>query len=613
MNVIPHRSRSNFRSARRPLSRRGFTVLVVLALISITLALSYSIMRSQMTGIQIQSNSDRGNLARQAALAGVNVALRNMRLTGWTGVGTPLTASISSTDSYTVTFTAGDPSLTSSNPNYSDYPYRVMVLSTGTSVDPAHSTVSSTYKVQAIVRLIARQLTAAPSNYATMLGYTLYEMTSGSDSAMVPCHIDGPVRLQGALDVHSGYNWKDAVQKAYYSDLNAMRNGSNEVQTISRVLVTGGTFTLTFNGATTGNIAWNASTSTLQTALQNLSTIGAGNVLVTTGGTGVWVVTFVGQLAAKYLPVMTVNTSLLLGVGMSFTCTITTPGSPGTPDYRPFSGPITFHKAQTSSNDQTLLTNQLGVTLIELANSNATALPISSSQTYRLYPGGPLYNFGQLPASVANTTLGPDPVSNPLGIFYNSASATLGNNVTITGTVISVGDLTITGTNVNIVPFSLQPLEGTSTPIRLPSVMTLANLHITSAATATINGVVYAGNQLLVDQGTETTALAITGNVIIAAGNLTIMPRTEWQSYSPGSWDNFYSSYQAQLGTSSSIPFFPQWLAENESLIYIPLLTIKADPTPLVQQWQDFGNPIYVTKTGDSGLHWDLVSWADHL
>jgi hypothetical protein len=259
------------------------------------------------------------------------------------------------------------------------------------------------------------------------------------------------------------------------------------------------------------------------------------------------------------------------------------------------------------------MSQQLGLTLNNISTSSAAALPMSLSLTYRLYPGGPLYNFGTLPSSLTNTTLAPDPVANPLGLFYNSSTATLGNNVTITGTVVTGGELKITGTNVKISPFSLQSLDGTTTPIHFPSVVALSNLHVASGATATVNGVVYVGVQLLVDQGTEATALAITGNVIIGGGSLTINPRNEWLNYSSNQWDTFYNSYQNQLGRTVPVLNFPQWMATNQGRSYIPLLTVKADPTPLVQQWQDLANPIYIAGSGDSGLHWDLVSWTDHL
>ena len=401
MNDDRKRTRRSLKPPHGRLGRRGFTVLVVLALISITLAMSYSIKRSQMTGIQIQSNSDRGNLARQAALAGLSVGLRNMRVSGWPGVGAPLAGAISSTDSYSVSFTAGDSSLTAGSADYSDSPYRVTLLSTGTSVDPAHPTVSSTYKVQAVVRLVPRMLTAAPSNYATMLGYTIYEMSTGTNSINVPCHIDGPVWLQGAVDVYNGYSWGDKPQQQYYSDLNAMRTGSNEVQTLTRSGVNGGTFSLSLNGVTTANIAHNANSSALQTALQNLSTIGAGNVSVTKSGGSTWTVTFIGQLAATNVPSMTVNTANLTGGNPSLTCTTTVPGAPGMADYRPFNGPVSLPTNKTDGHSINLMTQQLGLTLNNIATSSTTALPAILTLTYQLYPGGPRYNFGQLPSSAS--------------------------------------------------------------------------------------------------------------------------------------------------------------------------------------------------------------------
>ncbi len=73
--------------------------------------------------------------------------------------------------------------------------------------------------------------------------------------------------------------------------------GTNEVQVISvDAAVTGGTFTLTFNGQTTAALAWNATVAQVQAALAALSTVGAGNVSVSLNGSGDWVVTFQSAL-----------------------------------------------------------------------------------------------------------------------------------------------------------------------------------------------------------------------------------------------------------------------------------------------------------------------------
>lgn len=65
---------------------------------------------------------------------------------------------------------------------------------------------------------------------------------------------------------------------------------------------TGGNFTLTMRGATTGNIAYNASAATVKTAIEGLSTVGASNTTVTLNGTGDWTVEFIGTLAITRMP-----------------------------------------------------------------------------------------------------------------------------------------------------------------------------------------------------------------------------------------------------------------------------------------------------------------------
>jgi len=77
---------------------------------------------------------------------------------------------------------------------------------------------------------------------------------------------------------------------------------------------TGGTFTLSYNGQTTGPIAYNASAGTVQTALRGLSTINA-NVTCTGGplpGTAI-ICTFTGPMAVPDTLAITVSTSLTGG------------------------------------------------------------------------------------------------------------------------------------------------------------------------------------------------------------------------------------------------------------------------------------------------------------
>lgn len=117
----------------------------------------------------------------------------------------------------------------------------------------------------------------------------------------------GPIRAILLSDLYSEGSADAAV---------TILETTNEVQEVAIVgnPVTGGTFTLSFKGQTTGNLNFSARPDQMQTALEGLSTIGKGNVRVTLGlqtysnvGTsaqtlefpGVWSVQFIGALAGQ--------------------------------------------------------------------------------------------------------------------------------------------------------------------------------------------------------------------------------------------------------------------------------------------------------------------------
>lgn len=106
--------------------------------------------------------------------------------------------------------------------------------------------------------------------------------------------------------------------------------GTNEVQTVTITgTPTGGTFTLTFKAQTTAAIAYNATAAAVQSALEALSTIGAGNVTAAGGplpGTAVNV-TFVGNLGNTNVTQMTATSSLTGGTSPAVTVTTTTEGN----------------------------------------------------------------------------------------------------------------------------------------------------------------------------------------------------------------------------------------------------------------------------------------------
>ncbi|GIF08665.1 hypothetical protein [Actinoplanes siamensis] len=107
---------------------------------------------------------------------------------------------------------------------------------------------------------------------------------------------------------------------------------AEEVQTVTVTGgPTGGTYTLTFGGQTTAGIPYNATAAQVRTALEALSTIGAGNVATSGGphpGTPI-TVTFQGTLANTNVAQMTASGASLTG-GTTPAVTVATATGGGT-------------------------------------------------------------------------------------------------------------------------------------------------------------------------------------------------------------------------------------------------------------------------------------------
>ncbi len=198
-------------------------MIVVLSLIAVTLAASYAIMRSQVAAVRIQQNSNRQNLARQAAMVGLSVAIRTMEQSNWAGVNSTISGTLNSQDNYSATYTAGDDSLTSAISSYAEYAYRVTIISTGTSVDSSNSQSKATHKVRAVMRLLPRKLSSSPSDLATIFNYTWYQTQNDTFSFLIPLQVQGKVRVQGTVTLGSDYQWTSSMSDDYFDDLDNMR------------------------------------------------------------------------------------------------------------------------------------------------------------------------------------------------------------------------------------------------------------------------------------------------------------------------------------------------------------------------------------------------------
>lgn len=170
--------------------------------------------------------------------------------------------------------------------------------------------------------------------------------------------------------------------------------GTAEIQTLTASgTVSGGTYTLTLNGQTTAAIAYNASAATVQAALEALSNVVPGDVLVGGGPFPATPLTF--TFYGNYIgdaPTLSVATGSLTGTTPGAAITTGTPGVAGAADGRQTTSNLvglldTFLPWQLMERDVEVAVcyeatavqgwcfemNAAGV-LIPLANATATAM-----------------------------------------------------------------------------------------------------------------------------------------------------------------------------------------------------------------------------------------------
>jgi hypothetical protein len=176
--------------------------------------------------------------------------------------------------------------------------------------------------------------------------------TSYTTEALVACSIgleyeegDEIIQRAGSGRICLSYRAPDSLTRGTISDLsicspdpNVLQfliggdvigsggSGTAEVQTVTITgAPTGGTFTLTFDGNTTADIAFDALAAAVQAALEALPNLDPGDVTVTGAAGGPYTVTFTA--AEGDVPQMTANgDDLTGGSSPGVTVTTTTPG-----------------------------------------------------------------------------------------------------------------------------------------------------------------------------------------------------------------------------------------------------------------------------------------------
>jgi hypothetical protein len=489
--------------------RRGMAIILVLAMISMTMAVSYSLLRSQSAQLKSAGGSDLRTEAREAALSGMSAALRRMNQTSWSGADSTVTGTLSSSQSYSATYTTGDATIGVDDANAADWSYRVTIDTTGYATDTSISTVPTTYKIQAVAKVVLKQVSANPTIWPTMQNYVIYQTATDDVDLQIPFRCEGPVRFQGSLtDFCKTYPSPTGCRSEYLSDLNEMR----------------------------------------------------------TNGYG---------------------------------------------DHRPFTGPIYLPTGSTSSTIRNLFTSNLGLTVTNMSATTSTgwSTPSNSMSTYQLYPGGRNYTIPTLATTVSGTTLGPDPRTNPAGLFYRNGDVTLGNNTSITGTIISSGKVKFTGTNVAVQAHTLPAIEGSSTANQLPAVISTSDITVGDGATATVRGTMATFAKFSASAGTQDSLFDLKGKLICR--QMEVLSRSEWNLGSFW-WSLAYSWFNGQENDNDGQKYLPIYM-QNWGMYYPTKITITG-PTgsAAAQQWFAAGTPLFIVGTGDSGLRWSIVRMKEN-
>jgi len=284
------------------------------------------------------------------------------------------------------------------------------------------------------------------------------------------------------------------------------------------------------------------------------------------------------------------------------------------PDYRPVNGRVDLPFGEQDLIDLVALQLLLGVPAGDLSSREAASdwIKPAALANYRIYQGGPVYTVALLPGTLENTILEPDPLANPLGLYYRDGNLDLGNNVTIRGTLFCKDEIRVVGTEVHFKPVDLPDLYGEDKAVRLPTA-TCQRFKVKPTAGGSLTGLLAVFGELEIEKGPESTSFAISGRVITRA--LAFREREPWNTLN---WKDYYNQFDAYLDEiSPAVAYFPKWMGDR-GRDPTPRLTIRPDAAPVRYHWHNPYIPIYLPHPNDAtelepnnpGLRWDLLQWS---
>lgn len=276
----------------------------------------------------------------------------------------------------------------------------------------------------------------------------------------------------------------------------------------------------------------------------------------------------------------------------------------GRGDYRQFTQNVRLPSSDQSGTANALETLPYqGLSAINTAKESTTSMPaVGTYSSYTLYPGGASYTPGTLAFNTKDITLGPDPKTNPLGIYYSSSNIMLEKNTTLRGTIIDRGDIVISGTNINLQALDLPSIDGGVTPVQLPVMIVGDDVDVEDKTTMTVNGSIATYDRFRFRKCAQTTSLNMTGHMLV--GELNVNYPEDWVPYS---WEALYLTFKAQ----SVYEYFPEYLKYVWGSNITPRYYFQPPATPVTLHWMKAGDPLYAPLSASVGLSWQVIDWRD--
>lgn len=288
----------------------------------------------------------------------------------------------------------------------------------------------------------------------------------------------------------------------------------------------------------------------------------------------------------------------------------------GEPDLRPFDGPLTINRGMVSAVTQSLLEDELGVQINEITlPSGAPVAHPGHITEYQLYPGGKFYPVKHLAGSVSDRQYGPNPLTNPLGLFVCSDELRIYDNVTISGTVVTyrdgkAGEMRFAGDNITLQAVDLPPLVGATEPRQLPVALIKKDFEIDNNSSGSLNGLAVCWDDFRFHGSDIATEFELTGKLLVS--EIDVQGRTEWDKGSRW-WDRQMSEFMRGIDLQSPAESrFPNWLATNHNLHSEPQFRVRPTTDSTQYHWHDWSKPLFVGHPDDQGLRWDLTDWRDN-